>query len=281
MYKENQHNGICMKLHRLWNAVNNISRRFIALSFFSALRITVLDIVCRALASLSMPVIPPVQQVQLRGQIVPLYVRPGTSDVSVLQQIFIDLEYKGVMNGAEPRTIIDCGANVGYFARYALATFPNAQVIAVEPDTDNLRICELNLAPYGKRAKIIQAGVWDRASSLVVCRKEFGWRAEWGVRVREARPGEPVDVKALDLGTLQRITGAAVVDLVKMDIEGSELQVFSADDLCWLQRTKNIVIELHGQQCRDAFFSSIQHFSYDVRESGELTIVTDLCPVGV
>ena len=67
------------------------------------------------------------------------------------------------------------------------------------------------------------------------------------------------------------MAGAECVDLLKIDIEKSELDLFNSSSGSWLPRVKNMCIELHGDDCRKAFMSALEGFDYELRTSGELT----------
>src|SRR5690348_5460731 len=57
-----------------------------------------------------------------------------------VEEIFVDEVYKCNFNSAEPY-IIDCGANIGLSVIYFKQKYPNAKIIAFEPDKfqfDNL-----------------------------------------------------------------------------------------------------------------------------------------------
>ena len=86
------------------------------------------------------------------------------------------------------------------------------------------------------------------------------------------------DVEALDLSSIVQLQGDQPVDILKMDIEKAELVVFRAEDLSWLSRVKNIVIELHGSEARKVFLNALQDYDYRLLESGELTICLDVKP---
>jgi hypothetical protein len=69
-----------------------------------------------------------------------------------------------------------------------------------------------------------------------------------------------------------------LVDLLKVDIERSEIELFAKNTDSWLPRVKNICIELHGPDCEAAFFSALAPYDFEVSHSGELTICRDLRP---
>ena len=66
--------------------------------------------------------------------------------------------------------------------------------------------------------------------------------------------------------------------LMKIDIEGAEEAIFSADVSGWLPRVRNLCIELHGEKCRKAFFGALTDYDFDHSISGELDICTNLRP---
>src|SRR5260370_4785934 len=61
----------------------------------------------------------------------PLLFRGSSSDVWNMQQVFLDRQYD--VNIAEPRTILDLGAYVGYTAVYFANRFRTASIISVVP----------------------------------------------------------------------------------------------------------------------------------------------------
>jgi FkbM family methyltransferase len=173
-----------------------------------------------------------------------------------------------------PRLIVDCGANAGYSSVYFLNQYPDAHIIAIEPDLDNVAMCHRNLSAFGERAKIIQAGVWSHPAALKITGKEFG--QEWSLQVSECEPGESADVMATDLSTVLRESGFAEIDVLKIDIESSEKVVFSKNYEGWLTRVKHLAIEIHDEIDRETFFQAMSAYNYDLTYCGELTICTNI-----
>ena len=62
------------------------------------------------------------------------------------------------------------------------------------------------------------------------------------------------------------------VSIVKIDIEGAEVPIFSEDCRSWLPRVDNIVIELHGEAAEKIFAQAIEGADYSFSQPGELTI---------
>src|SRR6478752_5841128 len=122
--------------------------------------------------------------------------RVHTSDGKVFYQVFARLEYACVDQIKDVKLIIDCGANVGYSSAYFLSRFPDAKLIAVEPDSGNFQMLQRNLAPYGDRVRLVKSGVWSHSCGLVISEEKFGDGREWAIQVREAREGETPQMTA-------------------------------------------------------------------------------------
>lgn len=198
----------------------------------------------------------------------PIQARGGSSDFQVFDQIFLDREYRCLDGLRGVRTIIDAGANVGYSSAYLLSQFPDARVIAIEPDPGNFSMLQRNLKPFGDRAITLQAALWSEPTTLDF-RDETA--EAWAFEVGEAG-ADGGNVQAIDMPHLVQTYGLTRIDLLKIDIEGAEEAVFSAQELGWLDIVDNIVIELHGDERRDIFMRAIAHRGYALSECDELTV---------
>lgn len=202
----------------------------------------------------------------------PLQCRPGTSDVHVFSQIFAGREYRCLDDVAAARLIVDCGANVGYSAAYFLTRYPQAELIAIEPDPMNFGLLEANIAPYGSRCRCICSGVWSHTTGLVISEESCGDNKEWARTVRPAKDHETPGMMAVDIGTLLAESGHERISILKVDIEGSEAEVFSTNYAHWLERVDNLVIELHGPRCKTIFAHAIKDAGFIVTKCDELTV---------
>jgi FkbM family methyltransferase len=218
-------------------------------------------------------------KLHLSGYEHPIWLRPRTSDYQVYRQIFVEQEYGGDVEATtDVRFILDCGANVGLASVYFLNRFPQAKVLAIEPDPQNVVICRQNLGPYGSRAIVIQGGVWSGCSPLAIVSSKFGAGDKWGVQVRPCRRGTTgcEVVEGYDVLSLLNYADVDHVDILKIDIEGSELPVFASLPDRWLPRVRNLIIELHGDDCSRAVFSALERYKYRLSQRGDLTYFLDL-----
>jgi FkbM family methyltransferase len=203
----------------------------------------------------------------------PITLRPHTSDIQVFHQIFINKEYDITLDHA-PVYIIDGGANIGLFAIYIKNRFPDAKIICVEPDPENFKLLQQNMAPY-KDVHCEQYGIWDKDTKLKVYDKFDA--GKWGIVVEEDAVGGTINSVTID--TLIRKYNLPQVDLLKLDIETSEKKVFAAAEQNWLQNTKTLLIELHDwlePGCSKTFFEALNHCGreYAYSANGENVIIS-------
>ena len=204
----------------------------------------------------------------------PLAFRAGTSDPYTFAQIFLYHEYRCIDDVQDPALIIDAGANVGYASAYFLSRYPSAQVIAIEPDPENFAMLQKNVAPYGDRCTAILGALWSSPVGVVMSKRPEGVHVEWAFKVRSAEPDEEATVPTVDVPSLMRQAGADRVSILKIDIEGSEKEVFAPESAPqrWLGQVDNLVIELHGPRCREIFLEAIDDFDFEVSRCEELTV---------
>ncbi len=202
----------------------------------------------------------------------PLKCRPNTSDLDVFYQIVVGHEYRCLDDVRNVGLIIDCGANVGYSAAYFLSRFPEACLIAIEPDPENFAILEANLAPYRGRYFAICSAVWSKPVGLVLSEIPFSDGREWARTVREVRGGEQPTMIAVDIWTLLNDSRFERISILKIDIEGAEAVVFSSNYEHWVKQVDNLVVELHNDECRSNFEKAIATEKFVVSQCDELTV---------
>jgi FkbM family methyltransferase len=197
----------------------------------------------------------------------PVGARPQTSDIFAFYQILVFDEYRCLSELRSPKLIVDLGANVGYSSAYFLSHFKSCSVIAVEPDPANFAQLQKNVAPYRGRVTTIRAAVWPRRERLDL--DHAGRGQEWGVRVKPSADGA---VETVTIPELLRVSGQDRISLLKIDIEGAEIDLFKSGADEWLHNVDNIVIELHGNDAEEAFFKKIDKSRFVVSKCDELTV---------
>ena len=199
----------------------------------------------------------------------PVFFRYNSSDINAFSQIFVSDEYSSIDILNNINFIIDCGANAGYSSAYFLSKFPEAHIIAVEPDRRNYEILKRNLSVYGDRVTTVCSAIWSHKVGLKVHMSELG---EWSTSVSECLEGEEADLEAMDIATLISRSKYDKIDILKIDIEGAESIVFSRNFEGWINKVSTFVIELHGKECKEIFYRALNPSSFSFGCSGELTI---------
>jgi len=215
-----------------------------------------------------------VYEVTAPGYQHPVCLRPYASDPAVYKQVVRDEQYAILPAGADVELVVDCGANIGLASLYFLNRFPACRVIAVEPDPGNFAVLQRNLSRYGGRARTVNSGVWSHPAALRMGDDEFRDGREWSRTVRECRPGEDAQFVATDIGTILRESGARQISLLKIDVEGSEREIFARNYQSWLPCVETLAVELHDDECRAIFNRALvdSNVRFELREVEELTV---------
>ena len=210
--------------------------------------------------------------IKIPGIKAPIFLRTGTTDVAMFEQVFLYDDYKIDLSFV-PKVIIDAGANVGLFSILMKNRFPEAKVICIEPGKENCEVLKRNLGLYSN-AEILNAGLWNSVTKLSILDKYKAGHSALVVEEDAANGNIP----AVTIDSLIQTYGLDTVDILKIDIETSEKEVFLKNYEQWLPKMRMIIIELHDwliPGCSKAFFEAINktvnNYSYSV--CGENTIV--------
>jgi FkbM family methyltransferase len=195
--------------------------------------------------------------------------RGRSSDVPTFIQIFLrgELDFRLAQ---EPRTIVDAGANIGCASIWLARRFPSARILAVEFDRENFE--QLRLNTQGRPGvECIHAGLWPTEGCVEVANPGA---AAWALFPRASATG----TRTVTVAGLLDHLGVDRLDLLKIDIEGSEADLF-AGDLRWLDRVGAIAIELHDSLRPGAariFFDALADFDFSLTTRGEYLLVDQL-----
>jgi FkbM family methyltransferase len=197
----------------------------------------------------------------------PVYLSNYNVDVLTLFQIFFGKEYE-VSLKSNPTFIIDCGANIGLSAIYYAHNFPNAKIIAIEPDKGNFKFLEKNTTLY-KNVVCLNKAIWPYSAQMEVI--DTG-RGNWGLQTKEATTKSVEIIEGISISEILREYNQDKIDLLKIDIEGAEKELFGSNYETWLPQTKIIIIELHDfleEGISDTFYKALEGLTYNSYCKGE------------
>ena len=201
-----------------------------------------------------------------------IVVRTNTSDVKCLEKVFVDEEYRlpadiNPVFAIKPRFIVDAGANIGMATLYFAQTFPNANIVAVEPEESNFELLRRNCEGI-ENIQLEKAALWSSEAKLQLADANA---ESWSFSVRPATTDSSV-VAAINIPQILAKYGENRIDLLKLDIEGAERELFSESCEEWLPKVGMIVIELHdrfARGCSEAFYTHLVRRSFAQEIRGE------------
>lgn len=143
-------------------------------------------------------------------------------------------------NADDVKYILDCGANIGLFSMIYAEKYPAAKIIAVEPERENYKVLCMN-TKENNNIITLQNGIWNRKADLKVIPRDTG---AYGFMVQECVDGQG-DVEGISISNLMVKYDFPRIDILKMDIEGSELEVITRNSAEWLNKTGILILETH------------------------------------
>lgn len=150
------------------------------------------------------------------------------------------------------RTVVDAGANIGLFSAYASAEAPGCRVWAIEPfpaTFERLRRCVLQNG-LAERVECSCLALAGKTETRAMVSSATG--SELNRLLPESGAAEgAVPVPALTLTEFLDRNRLDSVDLLKIDIEGSEYEVLGATEADVLRRIRRLNVEYHAPQGRD------------------------------
>lgn len=160
------------------------------------------------------------------------------------KEIFVDQIYNFKSFRDQNPVIFDCGANIGLGCLYFKRIYPDCRIIAFEADMDIAEHLCTNLKRNNiTNVEVIKAAVWIDDEGV-----SFASDGADGGAVIVKAPNEEKLVKEIDSIRLKDwLNKEERIDLLKIDIEGAEFQVFE-DCQEALGCVDHIFLEYHALQ---------------------------------
>ena len=207
----------------------------------------------------------------------PINLREGWPDLDSFSEVFL----QGVYNGAverfpECRKIIDLGAHIGLATLFFAIKYPQARIASVEPHPVNYELLTENLRPLIAEGRCvpIRAAVWSTERWLQPDPTRPLERFN-AFAVQESIAGQEgsLRVEGISIASIMEKASFESVDLVKMDIEGSEVELFRKNT-DWLASVRALAIEFHGSSRSDCDFDdTMRRYGFTVHDEGSHTVI--------
>lgn len=169
---------------------------------------------------------------------VKIAVRPGTTDEQAAREVIEKHVYdRGALRLDASDVWLDAGGNIGAFA--VLAASKGCRVISIEPHPDNVSLLEANTKGLPVLVLAAACAAFDGEAELFVCNGE---RNKYRHTLFPIKGRQSITIRQV---SLQRIL--PLVNAVKMDIEGSEIELLERCDWSGINK---LVFEYHFDRCR-------------------------------
>jgi FkbM family methyltransferase len=187
------------------------------------------------------------------------WVRPVSSDLGVIRQVFVEREYdlgewppykshidklcESFVNESYVPVIVDAGANIGASSIWFATQFPNCEIYAIEPDKSNFDLLQKNTKHYSNIVTI-NAGLWDKTANLSITNPN---QSAWSRRVEEG--ADQATVPSVTIQELLTMGKKLRPIVVKIDIEGAETKLLRSQTE-WIDDIPLVVFEMHDRMWR-------------------------------
>ncbi len=163
-----------------------------------------------------------------------------TNFLFLFKEIFIERTYQFKAKTNNPH-IVDLGSNIGLSILFFKRLYPKSTIIGFEPDKETFNLLSENISKNVNGVKLVNAAVGTHRGKINFYSSET---KGWGMSTLESKSS--TICKKVDVVPLSDYLNRKV-DLLKMDIEGTEVEVICAakDKLCNVDR---IVLEYHFNQ---------------------------------
>jgi FkbM family methyltransferase len=162
----------------------------------------------------------------------------SSHDMITVNEVFCRRDYPA---GAEVRTVVDVGSNIGVSALWFLTRNTESRCWLHEPVPRNVERLRRNLADFAGRWDVREAAVGEAPG-----RARFGTEpsGRYGGIGRDI--GEWLDVECLGVNDVleEALAAAPAIDLLKIDTEGTELAILEAIRPELLARVRTVCLEL-------------------------------------
>jgi FkbM family methyltransferase len=125
--------------------------------------------------------------------------------------------------------------------------FPHSIVVSLEPSSENFALLQKNTQPFSNIVPLNRALL---GSSRTATLSDRG-TGEWGLTLLSStlerrQPTSVETVSAICIDDILSEYGVSGIDILKLDIEGSEKEVLS-HSASWMPRVELLTVELHDR----------------------------------
>jgi FkbM family methyltransferase len=170
--------------------------------------------------------------------------RRGTVDEVVLADSYQPERFAMPGLTAARPVIVDVGAHIGAFAAMAARSAPRAAIYALEPARSSFELLEKNIAAnHLVNVVALRLALSERDGPVPLYHAAENWGHSLSREMADGTTSELVPCQTL--GSFLADHSLAVVDFMKMNIEGAEYDALLAASRPDLRRIRHLTVEVH------------------------------------
>jgi FkbM family methyltransferase len=194
---------------------------------------------------------------------------------SVFQEDYIRGFRRAVIHDLVNPTIVDVGANAGYFSLWWLSRFPRSKVIAFEPMPNNFALLERNrMLNPDKDFHVINCAMRSQGGHVILHFDRSDSFTTSASILQGAGGGDEICVKAISLNQLLADFHLSRIDFLKLDCEGSEYDILYHCDGALLDSIRRIAMETHqgaeAAECKEALCDFLRSKKFHVNMRSDM-----------
>lgn len=170
--------------------------------------------------------------------------------------------------------VYDIGAHIGYYSLwFARRAGPTGAVVAFEPDPRTFEQLKtnININKVGN-VKIVNAAVSDKSGSVSLRQGPITFDS---YVIDGSVKADDITVPSVSLDDFIMRDGNVEPDVLKVDVEGHEVEVLTGAETVLARHRPIVHCELHGKIRARSVYRLLRRFSYTVRYVDE-TVLRDL-----
>lgn len=191
-----------------------------------------------------------------------------TSLSNLFEEIFVSNIYHFTATTPQP-VIIDCGANIGFATLYFKKLYPEARILAFEPDPESFALLQRNVTENNlQQVELYNVALADTAGTTTF------YQADRKAGLTSSLSAERGGAREITIAVeklSEFIRPFENADLVKMDIEGAEVTVIKElRESGSLRKARNYLIEYHHSPVKNhgelaGFLAAFSELNFNFR----------------
>lgn len=208
-------------------------------------------------------------------------IRKKSTDFLVFEQVILNQEYKPFLELIKKYSqnkglnLVDAGSNVGFASLYLNEHLNINRIVSIEPSKENIKNLKENFHSNSiTNIHIYETGLWEKKTRLKLD-TNFRDGREWSLRLIETNENDADGFDCISIENIFNDENIEIIDILKIDIEGGEKEVFKAfeKDNSILSKIKFIAIEIHDEVAdRVKINTQLLNAGFEIETVGETTI---------